>query len=244
MNYGYILQEEKSKNKFSWFYRPKIKYKEVYKTSENTLNFFYFPHPHNNSSETKYIKQLIEILKQHNTEYILFEPDLSNHTSFFREKNFVVLDGTSVKKHLLLQAFFSYIKTNQTNVEKTGIHLCADKLEDIYFFFDKISKINTVFSMCTENERFYNNILKKYGIAVHFSDNVCNKIIICYNGKIPYSSNSHIIDLSVGNYKISCSKFPDIFSKITPAEAELLIRMNYPSFDTGFYDSGIKTICF
>lgn len=240
MNYGYILQEQKSAQKFSAFRRLKIKQKEMYKTPENMLNFFYLPCTKNKHHEEKAIKKLIECLKQEKTEYIAFEPDLSKHASFLKEQNFFVIDGSAITKHLLVQAFFSYLKTNKTDITKIGVHLCANNMNDISFFFDKISKINTTFTMCTENEMFYDSILKKYGIAVHFSDNVFNKIIIYYNGKIPYSTNSHLIDLPLGNYKISGTNFPDLFQNITPAEAELLIRMNYSSCDTGFYDSGIK----
>lgn len=244
MNYGYILREEKSVQKFSVFHRLKIKHKKLYQASGNMLNFFYLPYTKNKYYEEKSIKKLIESLKQQKTEYIAFESNLLKYTSFFQEKNFCVINGASIKKHLLVQSFFSYLKTNKIDTEKIGIHLCANNMNDISFFFDKISKINTTFTMCSENEMFYDSILKKYGIAVHFSDNVFNKIVICYNGKIPYSTNSHLIDLSVGNYKISCSNFPDLFSNITPTEAELLIRMNYSSCDAGFYDSGIKITYF
>ena len=240
LNYGYILQEQKSEHKIPVFRRLKIKQKEMYQASGNTLDFFYLPCTKTNYYEEKSIKKLIELLRKQKTEYIAFEPNLSKHISFFQEKNFCVIDGSSIKKHLLAQAFFSYLKTNKINVEKTGVHLCANTMKDIEFFFDKISKINTTFTMCTENEKFYSNILQKYGIAVHFSDNVFNKIIIYYSGKIPYSTNSHLIDLSAGNYKISCTKFPDLFQNITPVEAELLIRMNFSSCDAGFYDSGVK----
>ncbi|MBR2878519.1 MAG: hypothetical protein IKB92_05400 [Clostridia bacterium] len=184
------------------------------------------------------------LLKQHKTEYIAFEPALSHYASFFQENGFNVFDGSSIKKHLLVQRLFAYIKAKQIDIEKTGIHLCADNINDIDFFFEKISKLNTVFSMDRYNEKFYDSILKKYGIAVHFSDTVCNKIIIGHNGKIPYSTNSHLIDLYSGNYKIICTKFPCLFPDFTPTEAELLLRMNYPSCDEGFYDSGIKTVCF
>ena len=244
MNYGYILQEEKNAQTFSVFHRLKINYIEAYQTCENTLNFFYLPYPKNVSFEEKCIKKLVNLLKYHETKHIAFESHLSKYIPIFQDTGFCVTDGSLIKKHLLVQAFFSYLKTNKIDTEKTGIHLCVNTMNDIDFFFDKISKINAVFSMCTENEKFYGNILNKYGIAVHFSDNVYNKIIICHNGNVPYNTNSNLLDLSVGNYKISCANFPDLFSNITPVEAELFIKMNYSSCDTGFYDSGIKITYF
>ncbi len=244
LNYGYILTEEKNAQKFSVFRRLKIKYKQVYQNYENTLYLFYLPYTKNKHYKEKSLKKLIECLKQEKTKYIAFEPDLLKYASFLKEENFCVIDGSSLKKHLLLQGFFSYIKTKKIDIEKTGVHLCANNMKDISFFFDKISTLNTTFTMCTENEIFYDDILKKYGIAVHFSDNIYNKIIVCHSGKIPYSTNSHLIDLSLGNYKISCSNFPDLFPNITPVEAELFIRINYSSCDTGFYDSGVKITCF
>lgn len=244
MHYGYILQSNVNKQKFPVFSRPKIKMQEKYKTADNILNFFYLSYKNRNSHDQKTAKKLMALLKQHKTEYIAFEPALSHYASFFQENGFNVFDGSSIKKHLLVQRLFAYIKAKQIDIEKTGIHLCADNINDIDFFFEKISKLNTVFSMDRYNEKFYDSILKKYGIAVHFSDTVCNKIIIGHNGKIPYSTNSHLIDLYSGNYKIICTKFPCLFPDFTPTEAELLLRMNYPSCDEGFYDSGIKTVCF
>lgn len=244
MNYGYILPDDKYEKNFSLFRKSKIKRKEIYQTSGNILISFYLPHSRKKSYEEKTIKKLIYFLKQYQIEYIAFAVGLSKYTALFREKGFYVIDGSAIKNHLLAQGFFAYLKTNRTDTEKTGIHLCANNMKDIDFFFDRISKINTVFSMCTENESYYSNILKKYGIAVHFSDNVSNKIIIYHSGEIPRAVNSHTIGLSSGNYKITCSKFPNLFPEITPAEAELLLRMNYSSCDSGFYDSGIKITCF
>ena len=211
----------------------------MYENAGNALDFFYLP-----NTKEKAIKKLIDFLKEEKIEYIALEQDLYKYALFFQEKNFFVIDGSSIKKHLLVHAFFSYLKTSKTDVEQTGVHICANNMNDINFFFDKISKMNTTFTMCNENERFYDKILKKYGIAVHFTDNVFNKIIICCNGKVPYNINSHLIDLSAESYKISCAKFPDLFQNITPVEAELLIRMNYSSCDAGFYDSGVKITYF
>ena len=244
MHYGYILQGNVNKQKFPVFSRPKIKMQEKYKTADNILNFFYLSYKNRNLYNKKTTKKLMDFLKQHKTKYIAFEPALSNFSSLFQENGFSVIDGSSIKKHLLVQRFFSYIKVNQIDIEETGIHLCADNMNDIVFFFNKLSALTTTFSMCSDNERFYDSILKKHGIAVHFSDNVCNKIIICHNGKIPRNTNSHLIDFSAKNYKILCSRSPNLFPDFTAAEAELFIRMNYPSCDEGFYDSGIKTVCF
>ena len=128
LNYGYILPPQKPDTKFSFFRRPKIICKEMHKTENNALFFFYVP-------ELKKGK-LIGVLRQYNIEYIglhpLFEkPELPG---------FKIVDGTNINRHLLLQAFFSYIKEKSVDIEKTGIHICASSTSDIYFLFDKISK--------------------------------------------------------------------------------------------------------
>lgn len=243
MNYGYILQKEKTEHKTSFFRMFKTEQKEMYKTHENLLNFFYLPYTTKKRSEEKAVKKLIKHLKQEKTDYIAFAPDLLKLVTVFKAENFYVIDGSTATKHLLVQALFSYQKT-KADVQKSGIHICADNMNDISFFFDQICKIDTTFSMCTENAKFHENILKKYGIAVHFSDNVYNKIIVYYNGTIPRHTNSHLIDLSLENYKITCEKYPDLFQKITPVEVELLIRMCNLSFNDEFHNSGIKTACF
>ncbi|MBR2471120.1 MAG: hypothetical protein IKB55_00410, partial [Clostridia bacterium] len=116
MYYGYILQGNVNKQKFPVFSRPKIKMQEKYKTADNILNFFYLSYKNRNSHDQKTAKKLMALLKQHKTEYIAFEPALSHYASFFQENGFNVFDGSSIKKHLLVQRLFAYIKAKQIDI--------------------------------------------------------------------------------------------------------------------------------